>query len=393
LNSKILLALFFVLVLAVSVSAENQRAYFKIKDLEGFNAIAAYARHSFPSGSISIEASENAIDGLKHNPHLEFVGYANKWYIKGNPTGDLGAAGGIKGKPSTRPCLLSGYGLPQVWYGVKQVYNNFSITSTSGGAGVNVAVLDTGAAQHLDLKSNIKLCLDATGNGIKNGCSDRDGHGTHVAGIIAANAGLDKKGIYGVAPQANLWIYKVCGTYCWSDDVARAINDATNKGTNIISMSFGGTGLAADEKAALDYAYDHGVLLVAAAGNAGPAYSTIEYPGAYYKVMAIAAIDDQYATADFSSRGVNDDDYIIEEREVEMAAGGVNVLSTYKDGCYAYYWGTSQATPHISGLAAKLWQGSGTATRTYLQNRARLWDLDANGDDPATGFGLPTVSN
>ncbi|MEW6295616.1 MAG: S8 family serine peptidase [Candidatus Diapherotrites archaeon] len=392
-NSKILFALLFSLILAVSVSAETQRAYFKVKDLAGFNSIASYARHSFPSGNISIEAPSEAIDGLKHNPHLEFIGYANKWYIEGSPAGELGAVGGIKGKPGTRPCVLSDYGLPQVWYGVKQVYNNFNITSTSGGAGVNVAVLDTGAIKHFDLASNIKVCLDATGRGIKNGCTDRDGHGTHVAGIIAANSGSDGKGIYGVAPQSNLWIYKVCGTYCWSDDVARAINDATARGTNVISMSFGGTGLAADEKAALDNAYAHGVLLVAAAGNAGPAYNTIEYPGAYDKVMAVAAIDDQYATANFSSRGINDGDYIIEEREVEVAAGGVNILSTYKDGCYAYYWGTSQATPHVSGLAAKLWQGSGTTTRTYLQNRAMLWDLDVLGDDPATGFGLPTVLN
>jgi subtilisin len=213
-----------------------------------------------------------------------------------------------------------------------------------------------------------------------------------TTGIISADAGNDGLGIWGIAPEVTLNVYRVCSNFCWSDDVASAINYAVGAGTNIINMSFGGSGLAQVEKQALDNAAANDVLLVAAAGNDGPGYDTIGYPAAYEKVMAIAAIDEGLAVAGFSSRGINDDDYVIEEREVEMAAAGVDVLSTYKDGCYAWGSGTSMAAPHIAGLAAILWQETGAeTTRTYLQDRAKVIDLDEPGDDPATGFGLPTV--
>ena len=108
---------------------------------------------------------------------------------------------------------------------------------------------------------------------------------------------------------------------------------------------------------AIDYAVDNGLLVVAAAGNDGPELGSIDYPGAYVKVIAVGAIDSNENVPDWSSRGINDGDYIIEEKEVEFGAPGVNIESTYNDGCYEYMSGTSMATPHVSGLAAKLWQG------------------------------------
>ncbi|MEK7609296.1 MAG: S8 family serine peptidase, partial [Patescibacteria group bacterium] len=92
---------------------------------------------------------------------------------------------------------------------------------------------------------------------------------------------------------------------------------------------------------------------------------------------------------DWSSRGVNDGDYVMEEREVEFGAPGVNVESTWLDGSYRYLSGSSMAAPHISGLAARLWNGSATSTRVLISRRAR--DIWALGDDTATGFGLPTA--
>lgn len=194
-------------------------------------------------------------------------------------------------------------------------------------------MLDTGAISHPDI--DINECLDFTGRRVKNSCNDKDGHGTHVAGIISADAGDDGLGIWGVAPDVTLNVYKVCGAFCWSDDVASAINRAVTAGINIINMSFGGPGLAPVERDVLDNAANNNVLLVASAGNDGPGLDTIGYPAAYIKVMGIAAIDAGYAVADFSSRGINDGDYVIEEREVEVAAAGVEVLSTYKEGCHA----------------------------------------------------------
>jgi len=261
----------------------------------------------------------------------------------------------------------------------------------SGGAGVKVAVLDTGVYKdHLDLKANVVDCKDATKVGIKNGCADNNGHGTHVAGTVLANGGADGKGIYGVAPEAKLMAIKVCGSqFCFGDDIAAGIYYAADNGANIISMSFGGDSPDSQILAAIDYAVEKGVLPVAAAGNDGPADGSIDYPGAYVKVIAAGAIDVYENVPDWSSRGINPGEqaYVIEEKEVEFGTPGVNVESTYNDGCYTYMSGTSMATPHVSGLAAKLWQGNASSTRSYLQNKAK--DIWITGDDKATGFGLP----
>jgi subtilisin len=219
-------------------------------------------------------------------------------------------------------------------------YGIVMVNGGTGGAGINVAVLDTGVYKdHLDL--DVKMCKDATKRGIKNGCADRNGHGTHVAGA------------------------------------------------NIISMSLGGDAESSLIRDAIDYATDNDVLVIAAAGNDGPADGSIDYPSANAKVVAVGAIDSAENVPSFSSRGINDGDYVVELREVEIGAPGVNVESTWKDGCYNTISGTSMATPHVSGFAAKLWQGNSVDTRTYLQERARLHDLHTEGDDTATGFGLP----
>ena len=266
------------------------------------------------------------------------------------------------------------------------------VNGGSGGAGVKVAVLDTGVYKdHLDLKANIIDCKDATKRGIKNGCADNNGHGTHVAGTIAANGSSDGKGIYGVAPEAKLMAIKVCGNsgMCWADDIAAGIDYAANNGANIISMSLGGNTQSKLIKAAINRHPE--VLFVAAAGNDGPADGSIDYPGANVEVIAAGAIDINEAVPDVSSRGVNNGDYIIEEREVEFGAPGVSVESTWKDGCYNTISGTSMSTPHVSGLAAKLWDTNATTTRTKLQERAKLHDVHTEGDDTATGFGLPVA--
>jgi len=265
------------------------------------------------------------------------------------------------------------------------------VNGGSGGLGVDVAVLDTGVYKdHLDLSNRVKQCKDFTkGPNIKNSCKDGNGHGTHVAGTILADGGVDGLGIFGVAPEADLFAYKVCSDNgsCWADDIAVAIRHASDQGAEVISMSLGGDTQSSLIKDAIDYAVGAGVLVVAAAGNDGPADGSIDYPGAYYKVIAVGAIDSSEYVPDWSSRGVNDGDYVIEEKEVEFGTPGVSVESTYNNGCYVYMSGTSMATPHVSGLAAKLWQGSASATRSYLQSIAK--DIWTEGDDTATGFGLP----
>ncbi len=277
----------------------------------------------------------------------------------------------------TRTCFPDS----QIPWGINKV------NGSSGGAGVIIAVLDSGVkTDHPDLIGSILDCRDTTKKGIKKGCADNNGHGTHVAGTIAANGGTE--GIYGVAPEAQLMAVKVCGgAFCWGDDIAEGIYYAADREADIISLSLGGDLPDPLVLQAIDYSLEKGGLVVAAAGNDGPGIGSIDYPAAYWRVIAVGAININESVPSFSSRGINDGDYIIEEREIEFGAPGVSVESTYKNGCYAYMSGTSMATPHVSGLAAKLWQGNAADTRSFLQNIVK--DIWVSGDDTATGLGLP----
>lgn len=370
----ILVFSFFVLGAFVGAQAQGEqtRAYFRIKTPDTLPVIASYIHHSFGDGVFSIQAPTTVIERLKTNPLLEFRGTATQWHL-------------LSHKTTSSSCSPSA----QVPWGVTKVNGG----QAGGGSGIKVAVTDTGVYKdHPDLKNNIVDCRDAQTSSLRARCNDKNGHGTHVTGTIAANGKIK-----GVAPDAKIMAIKVCSDagLCWSDDVARGIRYAADNGANVINISLGGSSLALDEKNALDYAVDKGVLVVAAAGNSGPNDNTINYPAAYYKVVAVGATDSTDAIANFSSRGnnYNTTAYVVEERDIEFANPGVSIESTAKNGCYATYSGTSMATPHVVGLAAKLWQGSAGATRTYLQDRARnnYADIGRVGDDPDAGFGLPTA--
>ncbi len=294
----------------------------------------------------------------------------------------------------------------QTPWGIEYVYKDFSIAKTSGGAGAEVtkvAVLDTGITQsHPDLKARIAKCEDFTDMRfpvVEGKCVDKNGHGTHVSGIIAADGGSDGLGIYGVAPQASLYAFKVCSQNgsCYADDISVAVKKAADEGANIINLSLGSDKPSSLISSAIDYAVSKGVLVVAAGGNDGPYPASIDYPAAQADVIAVGAFGLNFVIPDWSSRGINSQTipFAVEEQDMELAAPGVNIESAWKDGGYAILSGTSMAAPFVSGLAAKYWQLFALETnpmesvRNFLHTNAL--DIDGVGDDNATGFGFARV--
>jgi subtilisin family serine protease len=296
----------------------------------------------------------------------------------------------INPEPEVRKCFPSA----QKPWGINRVNGGI------GGQGIKVAVLDTGIMTgHHDLKSRISLCESKVTrfNADKDNCEDGHGHGTHVAGIVAADSGNDKKGIYGVAPDAELIVVKVCDRRgnCYGDDIAAGIRYAADNGANIISMSLGGSSLSTVERSAVDYAVEKGVLVIAAAGNSGPDLNTINYPAAYFKAISVGAIDSNNRVADYSSRGIGVDQFEEKERYLEVSAPGSSISSTWIDGCYRVLSGTSMATPHVSGIAAILWSSNNSLSSFEVREKLRDNSEDiiegihsGAGYDPASGVGM-----
>jgi subtilisin family serine protease len=154
------------------------------------------------------------------------------------------------------------------------------------------------------------------------------------------------------------------------------INWARTHGAKVVSMSLGGGGTATLQTAVAN-AYNAGLVLVAAAGNDGN--SNINYPAGYAQVISVAATDANDAHASFSNTN----------SDVEVAAPGVSVLSSYNDGGYTYLSGTSMATPHVAGLAALLFGQHPTWTNAAVRNQIDQCsdDLGAAGKDTSFGFG------
>src|SRR5919107_3204092 len=250
--------------------------------------------------------------------------------------------------------------------------------------GTKIGIVDTGIDQtHPELSGKVVDCGAAFGGTVLNGtCTDDNMHGTHVAGTIAAKAN-NAAGVAGVAFNSNLTIckalYTAAGTGLTSD-VANCINWTHTHGAKVISMSLGG-GESATLKNAVAAAWENGSatgsVLVAAAGNDGD--STLNYPAAYPEVISVAATDHNDARATFSNANA----------DVEVAAPGVNVLSTIPGGQYAELSGTSMATPHTSGVVGVLWQLFPTDTASGIRSRldAAVDDLGPAGRDQSFGFG------
>ncbi|MCL5070066.1 MAG: S8 family peptidase [Actinobacteria bacterium] len=261
-----------------------------------------------------------------------------------------------------------------VWGGTAGALN---VTTGAAGAGVDIAVIDTGIYyNHVDLDDNYRGGYDFVNSDTDP--VDDNGHGTHVAGIIAAED--NGVGVIGVAPKANLYALKVLdssGSGYYSN-IILALDWSVNNNIEIVNMSFGGSVSSRSLQKACDNAYSSGVLLVAAAGNAGSA--KILYPANYSSVIAVSATNQNDSLASFSNYGEN----------IELSAPGVSIKSTFINDGYVTYSGTSMATPHVSGVAALvIAQGiaiGSASVRERLDNTAE--DIGPAGKDIYFGFGI-----
>jgi thermitase len=251
----------------------------------------------------------------------------------------------------------------QQW-GPRKIEADTAWNTTAGSSDVLVAVVDTGIDYtHADLAANyVPLGYDWANNDTDP--MDDNGHGTHCAGIIAAKIdnGL---GIAGLA-QAHIMAEKVLDfTGRGSDSsVAQGIIHATDQGAKIISMSLGSPEDSEVLRDAVQYAYDHGVLIIAAAGNS---YNDDRhYPAAYDEVIAVSATEMDDSRAYFSTFG----------HWVDIAAPGIDIYSTLPGNSYGNESGTSMACPHVAGVAALAW-----STYTNCNANQIRWVLEHTLDE------------
>ncbi|RMF33417.1 MAG: peptidase S8 [Chloroflexi bacterium] len=280
-------------------------------------------------------------------------------------------------------------------WNLRQIEAPLGWALSTGSNGVVIAVLDTGVdLTHPDLQGKLVAGYDFINN--DSNPSDDQGHGTHVAGIAAALSN-NSRGIAGVSWGARIMPVKVLGADGTgpTSGIANGIIWATDHGADVINLSLGGSSSSATLQDAVNYAYNQGVLVVAAAGNWYQQGNPVIYPAAYPHVVAVAATGDQNEHAYYSETGYY----------VDVAAPGGNptgsndnnanhwILSTYWRGAgygdYLWVVGTSQATPHVAGLAALVWSVKPSLTNDQVEQLIEntAVDLGTPGRDDVFGYG------
>ncbi len=320
--------------------------------------------------AIAASVPQGAIQGLLNNPRVAAV----------DPDGRVHAI--------DHDITTSDAELEAVW-GVEHIGPGAVHAGGNNGLGVRVAIIDSGIGYtHADLDANYAGGYDFVNDDADP--MDDNGHGTHVAGTVAAED--DDAGVVGVAPDASLYGLKVLnasGSGSWSDIIA-ALQWAVDNGVQVTNNSYGsGTNPGGTVQAAFDNSAAAGILHVAAAGNTGNPKgkgNSVGWPARYDSVIAVAATDSSDNRARFSSTG----------DQVELAAPGVAVNSAKLGGGYIEFNGTSMASPHVAGTAALLIaagitdsNGDGNINdeiRIRLQETAD--DLGDPGRDSLYGFGL-----
>ena len=255
------------------------------------------------------------------------------------------------------------------------------VWTTTTGQDVIVAVVDSGSGPHPDLAENLLPGRSIIGTVESQDGRDIDasGHGTHVAGIIAAvaNNGI---GGSGVAPNAKILPIQVLDQAGQGDarDVAAGVRFAADNGARVINLSLGGATESSSLTQAIIYANDKGVLVVAAAGNGGAADKP-KWPASLDLTLAVTAVDQANNATSFDQRG----DYI------DLSAPGANIVSTAK-GDYVTLSGTSMAAGFVAGAAALLFAAEPRVTNAQVRDilLRTATDIGEPGRDVTFGAGL-----
>ncbi len=250
-----------------------------------------------------------------------------------------------------------------------QLYINPSEISNNG--------IDDDHNGYIDDISGYNFFNEGIGNGSKN-AEDQNGHGTHLAGIIAAKPN-NNIGITGLNPRAKILNCKFLdangrGTQL---DAAIALYYAVNQGAKIINCSWGYTNYNTVLQNAIAYAIAHDVIVVAAAGNSG--IKQLGYPAAFPKVIAVGSIDLNQHPSYFSSQGTF----------VSYSTYGESIYSLAPRSGYAYKTGTSQSTAALSGIISLIYSMKPELTSAQIQNllSQSLDDISPTGKDIYTGYG------
>jgi len=247
----------------------------------------------------------------------------------------------------------------ELTWGIDRI-NADLVWEITAGSKIKVAILDTGIdLDHPDLQRNIKGNINMI-KPRKSG-DDDNGHGTHVAGIVAA---VDNEiGIIGTSPEISLYAVKVLDKKGsgWLSDLIDGLDWCINNKMQVVNMCFGSLTDNPSFHDAIIIAYQAGITLVASAGNNGEVGGSIVYPAKYPETIAVSAIGQYDNFASFSSFG----------KEIDLTAPGVNIKSTYKKGSYETMNGTSMAAPHVTGVVALILT---TFPGGYDSDHDGIWD-------------------
>lgn len=236
---------------------------------------------------------------------------------------------------------------PQIWF-------------LTRGEGVKVAVIDTEVdLQHPDLAPNLRPGFNAVEN--QKPPQDRNGHGTHVAGIIGAVD--DNRGLVGVSPRVELYPVKALNDqgHGWLSDIIAGMQWCIENGIQIVNMSFALHGENESLRDTILRADRAGILLVVAAGNSGPGENSVQFPACYPETVAVTALNRRQRLASFSSRGA----------EVDLTAPGAEIASLWPGGGTRSLNGTSMAAPHVTGVAALVLSARGAASPDRLKEHLK----------------------